>query len=56
MTPAVTGSPVVPKPRRNQQIKLTRQIDRTNFVAYIDAIGKLDGARSLLEWKTSSSR
>jgi hypothetical protein len=25
-------------------------------VAYIDAIGKLDGKRCLLEWKTSSSR
>ena len=29
---------------------------RNDFVAYIDAIGKLDGKRCLLEWKTSSSR
>jgi hypothetical protein len=44
------------QPRRNLQIKFTGQIDRTDFVAYIDAIGKLDGARCLREWKTSSSR
>ena len=25
-------------------------------VAYIDAIGQLDGTRCLLEWKTTSSR
>ena len=47
----------VPRPRRNLQVKFTRQIDEKNdFVAYIDAIGKLDGTRCLLEWKTSSSR
>src|ERR1019366_8259244 len=27
-----------------------------DFVAYIDAIGNLDGQRCLLEWKTSSIR
>jgi hypothetical protein len=26
------------------------------FIAFIDAIGKLDGNRCLLEWKTTSSR
>ena len=47
----------VPQPERNLQIKFTRQIDGKNdFVAYIDAIGSLDGTRCLLEWKTSSSR
>jgi hypothetical protein len=47
----------IPQPQRNLQIKFTRQIARGNdFVAYIDAIGNLDGKRSLLEWKTSSSR
>ena len=30
--------------------------DKNDFVAYIDAIGTLDGTRCLLEWKTSSSR
>jgi CRISPR/Cas system-associated exonuclease Cas4 (RecB family) len=47
----------VHQPRRNLQIKFTRQVDGKNdFVAYIDAIGKLDGKRSILEWKTSSTR
>jgi hypothetical protein len=45
------------QPQRNLQIKFTRPIGGKNdFVAYIDAIGKLDGKRCLLEWKTSSSR
>jgi len=45
------------QPRRNLQIKFTRPLDGQNdFVAHIDAIGKLDGRRCLLEWKTSSSR
>jgi hypothetical protein len=45
------------KPRRNLQIKFTRPVgEKNDFVAYIDAIGKLDGTRCLLEWKTSSSR
>lgn len=42
--------------RRNLQIKFTRPVGRNEFVAYIDAIGTLDGTRCLLEWKTSSSR
>jgi CRISPR/Cas system-associated exonuclease Cas4 (RecB family) len=45
------------QPRRNLQIKFTRPVSENNdFVAYIDAIGKLDGTHCLLEWKTSSSR
>ena len=47
----------VHQPRQNLQIKFTRQIgDKNDFVAYIDAIGTLDGTPCLLEWKTSSSR
>jgi hypothetical protein len=47
----------IPQPRRNLQIKFTRQVGGKNdFVAYIDAIGKLDGTRCLLEWKTTSAR
>jgi hypothetical protein len=43
--------------RRNLQIKFTRTVSEKNdFVAYVDAIGKLDGTRCLLEWKTTSSR
>jgi hypothetical protein len=45
------------QPRHNLQIKFTRGVFETNdFVAYIDAIGKLDGTRCLIEWKTTSSR
>ena len=44
------------QPRRNLQVKFTRQVEKNEFVAYVDGIGKLDGTRCLLEWKTSSSR
>ncbi len=45
------------QPQRNLQIKFTRPIsDQNDFVAYVDAIGRLDGTRCLLEWKTTSSR
>jgi hypothetical protein len=44
-------------PRRNLQIKFVRPLTGQNdFVAYVDAIGKLDGTRCLIEWKTTSSR
>jgi len=44
-------------PRQNLQVKFARPLSNKNdFVAYVDAIGKLDGARCLLEWKTTSSR
>jgi hypothetical protein len=46
----------VHRPRRNLQIKFRRPAGRNEFVAYIDAIGTLDGRRCLLEWKTSSAR
>jgi len=43
--------------RRNLQVKVVRPVSATNdFVAYVDAIGYLDGTRCLLEWKTTSSR
>jgi hypothetical protein len=45
------------QPRRNLQIKFTRPVSKNNdFVAYVDAIGNLDGERCLIEWKTTSSR
>jgi hypothetical protein len=45
------------QPRRNVQVKFTRSLPgQNNFVAYIDAIGQLDGKSCLLEWKTTSSR
>jgi hypothetical protein len=45
------------QPQKNLQIKFTRPLSHGNdFVAYVDAIGTLDGSRCLLEWKTTSSR
>src|SRR5436309_8618511 len=45
------------QPQRNLQIKFTLPISEgNNFVAYVDAIGQLDGTRCILEWKTTSSR
>src|SRR5215472_5097822 len=46
----------ISQPQRNLQVKYTRPIGKNEFVSYIDGIGKLDGTRCLLEWKTSSSR
>ena len=45
------------QPKRNMQKKLNRPLANGNeFVAYIDAIGHLDGTLRLLEWKTTSAR
>src|SRR5438034_2277082 len=45
------------QPRRNLQVKFVLPIGGQNeFVAYIDAIGELDGQRFLLVWKTTTSR
>ena len=45
------------QPRRNLQIKFSRPMSGQNdFVAYVDAIGELDGTCCLLEWKTTASR
>jgi hypothetical protein len=44
------------QPRRNLQIKFTRKVSKNDFVAYVDAIGNLDGTRCLIEWKTTSAR
>jgi hypothetical protein len=47
----------ISQPRRNLQIKFARPLSGQNgFVAYVDAIGELDGKRCLLEWKTTASR
>jgi len=44
-------------PRRNLQIKFSRPIGNGNeFVAYIDALGHLDGERSVIDWKTTGAR
>ena len=47
----------IPRPQRNLQVKFTKPLAKKNdFVAYVDAIGELDGTRCLLEWKTTASR
>ena len=53
---AQDGRISIPSPTQ-QQIQFTRTLRSGNgFVAFIDAIGQLDGAPCLLEWKTSSAR
>src|ERR1700675_2946594 len=43
--------------RSNLQIKFTRPVSEKNdFIAYIDAIGRVDDMHCLIEWKTASSR
>jgi hypothetical protein len=45
------------QPQRNIQKKLVRSLANGNeFVAYVDAVGHLDGSKRLLEWKTTSAR
>jgi hypothetical protein len=47
----------IPQPCRNLQVQFTRRLSKSNdFVAYVDAIGRLDGTRCLIEWKTTSCR
>jgi len=47
----------ISRPRRNQQIKYSRPLSYGHdFVAYVDAVGKLDHKDCLLEWKTTSAR
>jgi len=44
-------------PKQNTQKKIVCSLSNGNeFVAYVDAIGHLDGTRRLLEWKTTSAR
>ena len=44
-------------PQKNLQLKATRALLNGNeFVAYIDAIGQVDGQACLIDWKTTSSR
>jgi hypothetical protein len=44
-------------PQRDMQVKFVRPLPAGNdFVAYLDAIGTLDGKPSLLEWKTTTAR
>ena len=45
------------EPKLNMQKKILRSLPSGDeFVAYVDAIGDLDGTPRLLEWKTTSAR
>jgi len=45
------------RPKRNLQLKMIRPLPGADqFVAYIDAIGELDGTCHLIDWKTTTSR
>jgi hypothetical protein len=47
----------IPRPNESLQIKLVRELPNANqFIAYIDAFGKLDGSPYLIDWKTTTSR
>lgn len=45
------------RPKENLQLKMLRSLPGgSEFVAYIDAIGEIDGQRFLIDWKTTTSR
>jgi|SRR5215469_3299232 len=51
------GRVSIPSPTTQQQIQFTRTLrSGSGFVAYIDAVGQLDGSPCVLEWKTTSAR
>jgi PD-(D/E)XK nuclease superfamily len=45
------------RPEQDLQVKMVRSLLGDNeFVAYLDAVGELDGTRCLIDWKTTTSR
>jgi CRISPR/Cas system-associated exonuclease Cas4 (RecB family) len=47
----------IPEPRQHLQVRYTARLGRgSEFVAFIDGLGELDGRPRLIEWKTSSAR
>jgi PD-(D/E)XK nuclease superfamily len=47
----------IQNPERNLQVKiLHRLVGGSEFVAYLDAIGEVDGVRCVIDWKTTTSR
>jgi hypothetical protein len=47
----------IPQPKKDLQVKLMRSLPGDNeFVAYIDALGELDGIPCVIDWKTTTSR
>jgi hypothetical protein len=44
-------------PRENLQVKMVRTLPGCHeFVAYLDALGELDGQHCVMDWKTTTSR
>ena len=42
----------VPDPKRNLQLKVERNISPADsFIAFVDAIGEMDGTPCLIDWK-----
>jgi len=47
----------VRRPKQNLQVKVVRSLPNGHqFIAYLDAIGTLDGTPCILDWKTTTSR
>ena len=45
------------RPEQDLQVRMVRSLPGDNeFVAYIDALGELDGTQCLIDWKTTTSR
>ena len=54
---AQDGRISIRQPERHQQVQVRKPIAGSNdFLGYIDAIGQMDGTKSVLEWKTTSAR
>jgi len=47
----------IPQPGRDLQLKIIRKLPNgSEFVAFVDAIGEIDGRPHLIDWKTTTSR
>ena len=47
----------MPHPEKNLQLKMSRPLPNgSEFVAYVDAIGDVDGQHHLIDWKTTTTR
>jgi hypothetical protein len=54
---AQDGRVRIRNPRKDLQIKFLQTLTGgSEFVAYLDAIGEIDGVRCLIDWKTTTSR
>ncbi len=47
----------IDEPQKNLQIKIQHSVSGgSDFLAYVDAIGKIDGTRCIIDWKTTTAR